>query len=136
MFLEWNDIYSVNIKEIDSQHKNLFSLINKVQFSDKDKPNTKEEINKILDEMNDYAIYHFDTEEKYFKQFNYPKEEEHNGRHREYRDLVKKITEELNTKSIEENISEISNFLKKWWLGHIQNEDMQYSDFLNKNGLY
>ena len=66
MFLEWNDIYSVNIKEIDSQHKNLFSLINKVQFSDKDKPNTKEEINKILDEMNDYAIYHFDTEEKYF----------------------------------------------------------------------
>ena len=43
MILKWKDIYSVNIKEIDEQHKKLFSLANNVL-------KIKEEVKKEVEE--------------------------------------------------------------------------------------
>lgn len=133
MFLNWENIYSVNVKEIDDQHKKLFSLINEVH-SLEEKNNL--EIKKIIKEMIEYSVYHFDTEEKYFEKYGYPFEEEHEKMHEMYKDAIKKIEENFDNQSTKENILNISNFLKNWWLNHIQKEDIKYSTFFNKKGLY
>ena len=66
--IKWNDKYSVNISLIDEQHKKLFELINKANIVEKFSNNSKG-IMGILDQMTEYALKHFETEEHYMKEF-------------------------------------------------------------------
>ena len=66
--IEWNDKYSVNISLIDEQHKKLFEIINKAVIAKKHRNVTKNVLG-ILDEMTEYALKHFETEEHYTKEF-------------------------------------------------------------------
>ena len=63
---EWKENFSVNIKNIDDQHRELFRIGNSLYniISIKDGIDRYDEIMKELYEMKDYAIYHFDYEEK------------------------------------------------------------------------
>ena len=68
--IDWDEKFSVNVKEIDDEHKNLFLLFNKLQ----DGINTgksNEELEQALSELIDYTILHFTTEEKLMQQFSY-----------------------------------------------------------------
>ncbi|HAT73704.1 MAG: Hemerythrin-like protein metal-binding protein [Candidatus Moranbacteria bacterium GW2011_GWF2_36_839] len=130
MILTWQPIYSVNVVEIDEQHKKLFGILNNF-FGVIDKEDKN--IENILEELKKYAQYHFDTEEKYFKKFNYPETENHIKMHQFY---VEKIAEFEKRKSDEKISLELRDFLKNWWLGYIQNADQKYSDFFNQKGLY
>lgn len=134
MFFKWQPIYSVNVKEIDEQHKKIFKIINRVQEIKKDF--SKEDKMKVISELKEYGEYHLNTEEKFFKKFDYPDKDFHVTQHNEYRKKIKEF-EEMCAKSDEpKKIGELSNFLKDWWLNHIQNTDQQYSDYFNQKGLY
>ena len=61
-FIEWNEKYSVHIEEIDSQHKKIFSIINRLHSALKARKG-KKVIGNLLDELVDYTYYHFATEE-------------------------------------------------------------------------
>jgi hemerythrin-like metal-binding protein len=61
----WSDELSVNIEEIDKQHKKLIDVIN-VLFNAMIEGKTQNIIDTIIDDLIDYAKYHFSTEEKYF----------------------------------------------------------------------
>ena len=69
MFIKWNPIYSVNVKEIDDQHKQIVTLINSVHDA---KINSIEEckncVSKFVQELKKHSVIHFRTEEKYFQQ--------------------------------------------------------------------
>ena len=56
--------------EIDEQHKKILMIINNLSdlFAEK-KHQDSDEISKIIKKLADYAIYHFQTEEKYFQDF-------------------------------------------------------------------
>jgi hemerythrin len=59
---EWKNEYSLGHTLIDQQHKQLFVLANSVyniSISDKN----RNDLEKILHELKDYTIYHFQTEE-------------------------------------------------------------------------
>ena len=51
MFIEWNSINSVNVKEIDIQHKILISIINRLD--DVKNTGNLEAIRGFLDELKD-----------------------------------------------------------------------------------
>ena len=67
---KWKEDFSVNIKTIDEQHQELFRIGNSLYniISIKGGIDRYDEIMKILYEMRDYAIYHFDYEEKLMKE--------------------------------------------------------------------
>ena len=133
MFLTWQSIYSVNIKEIDEQRQKIFNIINKL-FEIKN-GESQENINSAVKELKDYGSYHLGTEEKYFEKFNYPDKEFHIAQHNNYRKKVLEFEVRINKSDDNVIVKELTNFLKDWWLNHIQNTDQQYSNFFNLKGL-
>jgi len=133
-FIEWNETLSVNISEIDEQHKKLINIINNLHDSI-DKGISFNEQLYIIQNLVDYAKTHFATEEKYMMQFNFPEY----GFHRSHHDFFRKKIDDFFKKLIDtkENISvEILGFLKSWLINHIIGIDKKYTSFFHNNGLF
>ena len=62
-FLDWESKYEINVVEVDNQHKKLFTILNNLHES-LCKGGEKAEQAKLLDELIDYTVDHFSTEEK------------------------------------------------------------------------
>lgn len=131
--IEWDDSYSVNVNLIDRQHQKLFEYANKYQEAVQ---NDKSEgaLRKLLDDLAEYAIVHFNIEERYFTQFTYEGAEEHKHEHKiltaKIKDLYSKVKAGV---SIEED--EVSKFLKIWLETHIKGTDHKYIECFKKGGL-
>ena len=65
--MEWKSKYSVNIPEIDAQHKTLVGIINELQIL-KSGQMTPDHFEIALNKLINYSNIHFATEEYYFKQ--------------------------------------------------------------------
>ncbi|MCF7866199.1 bacteriohemerythrin [Candidatus Woesearchaeota archaeon] len=131
--IEWKKEYSVNVKEIDEQHKKLIKIINKLNESINN--GTAEDIlAQILFEMEDYTIYHFRFEEQKFKEYEYEQNKIHRAQHKFFENTLKTYKKEyaLGNKLV---INETLEFLKNWLLNHIQGSDKLYSECFNKHGL-
>jgi hemerythrin len=129
----WSNDFSVRVNEIDQQHQKLVLLINRLHEA-MSHGNGSKVIFEILDEMTQYAVYHFNTEEKYFEKYNFKGAESHIQSHA---DFVKKVSTFV--KSFKEGkvtlTLEVMQFLSDWLQDHILGEDMEYSDCFVENGL-
>ncbi len=131
--IEWNDKYSVNISLIDEQHKKLFEIINKAIIATKHSKVTKDVLG-ILDEMTEYALKHFEIEERYMKEFNFPEYLTHRKEHIDFTNN----TIDYKNKVVGGDfqiINEILEYLKQWLVNHIQVTDKKYIGCFKKNGL-
>lgn len=132
-FITWNDSLSVKIDSMDEQHKKLIEMINNF-YDNVSKRSNDELISSLVKGMKTYTIMHFTTEERYMKQFNYPKYEQHKKEHDAFISKVNDLEQKL--KSGKAILSfEITNFLKDWIKKHIQEEDKQYTSLFLKNDL-
>ena len=75
----WNDSLSVNVAEIDQQHRKLIAMINELNDAMKIGKG-KDVLGGIVNSLISYTATHFKTEEKYFAQFGYPDTEDHKKR--------------------------------------------------------
>ncbi|HVN95096.1 MAG TPA: bacteriohemerythrin [Syntrophorhabdaceae bacterium] len=131
--LEWNEKLRVDIREIDEQHKRLVDLINRLHDAMKTGQG-KAVLGGTLTELFDYTDYHFGTEEKYFRQYQYPSLVVHKSAH----DLFRSRVAELKAKAVEIDSMvtiETMNFLKDWLYDHILGSDQKYAPFLKTKGL-
>lgn len=136
ILIPWDEKFLLGISKIDEQHQKMLAIINQLfSIFDTDKQNDQKEIDTIIQEMADYAIYHFTTEEKYFKLFNYPKTAEHIEIHNQYRNKIKDWQDRYNASKDKLVFFEISNFLQDWWTWHINNTDRAYVPYLKANGV-
>jgi len=131
--IEWNDKYSVNISLIDEQHKKLFEIINKAIVAKKHCKATKDVL-EILDEMTEYALKHFETEERYMKEFNFPEYKTHRKEHIDFTNNAIDYKNRVIGGDFQ-IINEIFEYLKQWLVNHIQVTDKKYTDCFKKNGL-
>ena len=129
--MKWDETFSVNHKEIDSQHKKLFELIDSFHSNLDTQQGTKPVLTAI-NEMKKYAANHFSFEEKYMQQIKFPGIKNHLMRHVEF---VKKVID-LENKLKEGKIvlpSEIGKFLSDWIVNHIKFEDKRYAFHADDN---
>lgn len=132
--ITWSDELNVNIKIIDQQHKKLIDLLNSL-FLSMLEGQAQSLINKIVDELINYAEYHFETEEKYFEEYEYPGAHSHKIQHSYYKDEILNFkTDLMHGKSTVP--VDVFNFLKDWLKEHIMNSDKKYSKYLNSKGVY
>jgi hemerythrin-like metal-binding protein len=134
--IEWRDEFKLGISEIDAQHQRILALINELYSLFDDKKYAEEgKLDQVIEELADYAVYHFSTEEKYFQLFGYEAAPEHIKIHEQYK---AKITEWRQRYEKDKNTAiffEISEFLQNWWTWHINNTDRAYVPFLQANGV-
>jgi len=134
--IPWENKFELGIVEIDEQHKTMLAIINKLYdlFEDK-KHEDQAEIDKVVKEMADYAIYHFATEEKYFVMFGYENMESHIKIHDQYRAKIEEWRNIYDSNKDKKIFFEISNFLQDWWTWHINNTDREYVPFMKANKI-
>ena len=131
-YIEWNSNISVNIMEIDNQHKKLIEVINELHDS-MIKGKSKDILNGLLNDLTNYTVEHFGLEEYYMDKFNYINSSIHK---KEHKDFIKKVAEYHNDlKNGKFLLSvQVMNFLKDWLINHIQGSDKKYSEFFIEKG--
>lgn len=131
-FMEWNDSFSVNVAEIDEQHRKLIEMVN--TFYDSIVEDKKAAFGDLLGSLNEYASYHFSTEEKYMDRFNYPETEAHKKEHELFAAKALDVKKRFEEGSLVVSL-EISAFLRDWIADHVLGTDKKYSQYFNDNGL-
>ena len=130
VYFLWNDDYSVGIDEIDDQHKKIFSMLNNLY--DAFMLNKHHEmINDIINEMVDYSIYHFKTEEKYFEKFQYTDRVDHIFEHKQFIEAANNFKKKSNSTIT----FKVINFLTDWLKNHVMVSDKGYVKCFKDNGL-
>lgn len=138
MSFKWKDSYSINIAEIDEQHKKLFEIGDRVYdivLLDDDYDHY-DEIVEIIEELRDYTIYHFEYEEKMLQKHGYNELEFQHFQHSFFVKRLEKIVSKDIDEDQKETTKEIIEFLADWITNHILQSDMKYSHFLNAKGIY
>ncbi|MCF6464466.1 bacteriohemerythrin [Clostridium sp. Cult2] len=135
---KWKEDFSVNINDIDEQHKELFRIGNYLYeiVSIKDGIDRYDEILEGRHKLMDYAVYHFSFEEKMMKDNGYPKLQQHKRQHDSFISKVKSIDEEEIDERQKKIGMDLIIFVANWIENHILKTDMEYKEFLNNKGIY
>lgn len=137
MYFEWKDIYSVNVEEIDKQHKKMFEIGEKVSdlVMANDEYDHYDEIMTILEELKEYTLYHFDYEEKLMEKYGYTELDTHKIEHIF---MIKKL-QKMQGKDIDKDQKDATvnliAFVSDWITGHILKTDMKYREYFNGRGI-
>ena len=131
--ITWNDSLSVNVAEIDRQHKKLIDMINELNDAMK-VGKGKEVLGKIVSGLVSYTVTHFKTEERYFDQLGYPETNSHKKEHAAFVERATDLKKKFETRNLLLTI-EVMDFLSDWLRGHIMGTDKKYSGFFNENGV-
>ena len=130
--IAWDEKYRLNVKEIDDEHKNLFSLFNRLQegiIIGK----SRDELGTALLELIDNTILHFASEEKLLQQFSYIGFVEHKRAHDDLIAEAKELQEKFFQGKIELS-DKVSVFLTDWLTDHILDMDKKYAPLFKSKG--
>lgn len=131
--INWDESYSVNIKKIDEQHKELVKLVNELHDA-MSQGAANDVLSKVLNSLVDYTIIHFNTEEELFKSYNYPDAQNHKTEHdkltQQVKDFQGKFRDGKSTITYE-----LMDFLSDWLINHILDSDKKYSSYLKSRGV-
>lgn len=131
-YLPWKDEYRTGIKSVDSQHQQLFQIINDLIGAIHDTNSSKEVLNKAIQKMTEYAEFHFKHEEEIFRAYQYPSADDHHQKHELFKKTVQDLFEKNQTQEMMKTA--VLAILKDWWLKHILVEDMTYAPFIKSKG--
>lgn len=134
----WDDNFNTGLAKVDEQHRRLVELLNllasHVAFQT-DIP----QLRKIFDDLSDYAVYHFQTEEAIWHVFfaDDPSESEHREKHASFINEIERLKAEQATKSDAQVLEETLDFLGRWLASHILESDryMAYTVLALQEGM-
>ncbi len=123
----------MGVVEIDHQHQRMFTVIN--ELLDAINTNTTEEsLANIIESLVKYKVFHFATEEKYFKEFNYEETDQHTAKHKEFNDKLVFMKEKYPAYTIDFAF-DLVDFLEDWLIEHLMVVDQRYRTCFAEHGL-
>ena len=127
----WSDLYSLDNKELDGEHRKLISIYNEmVEYMEMEKPT--DELARLLSELTDYSLIHFNNEDNYMKQIKYPLYTKHISYHRQYIYKVAMFNVELMSPTPPDP-GKILRFINQWWKVHILKHDKLFEEYKKTN---
>ncbi|WP_456412445.1 bacteriohemerythrin [Thiolapillus sp.] len=128
--LIWDNTLSVQIQEIDEDHRRLVDLFNLLSHSvmEGDAPNY---IQALMDELINCTIWHFSHEERLMLKYGYEGLGEHKKEHQELIESIKALQRRSLQESKPFTSSDIK-FLEHWLTGHILGADMDLGEYLGQ----
>lgn len=124
----WSSDYSVGLKLIDEQHKELIKLTLELSAGKKNQL-AQEQIKDILTRLVTYINVHFTTEEELLRIYEYPAYDAHKNSHRAFADKVASLMKNFEAGEMD-LMRLVTDFLELWVSTHIQQEDKQWSLFI------
>ena len=127
----WNDSYLLGIPMIDNQHKNFFVILDNLETLNQKQE--KSEMHSLINELQNYVIYHFKTEEDLMVKSQSPNIDLHVMEHELFRKKLEEFHHSYYNNN-EELLNEMISFMRKWLIIHISGTDAEYADSI-KNTL-
>jgi hemerythrin len=129
----WSATYSVGIKLIDDQHKELFKLVNDMynHVSNDDEDVERAYFKSVIRQVVDYIKKHFATEEKIMKMTKYNDYAKHKLAHDFFILSVVNMVQKFD-EGKKVPLNTLTHFIKDWILTHIAIMDKQSFTYLTK----
>jgi hemerythrin len=124
---DWKQDYVLGVQIIDEQHQKLFEIGERAYqlLRDKFRIDKYDEVVRIIAELKDYTIFHFNTEEEYMMSIGYKKFLSHKVYHNDFIDTINNVDLDKIDKNQDEYIMELLSFVAKWIQEHILQKDKQ-----------
>ena len=126
--LMWDIALSVQIEEVDDDHRKLVELFNMLGHSLQD-GETIDYIQAVLEELISFTVWHFRHEERLMLKYGYTGLAEHQAEHNELIDSARKLQQGFVQDGKPLTEDDII-FLEHWLTGHILGADMEMSAYL------
>lgn len=123
--LVWNEGMSVGIDAIDDDHKKIIAILSKLVAS-KDSKASEEIVEQTFTELELYISQHFSKEEALLEKIDYKELAEHKKSHQAFISKVSQLKVQWLAEHSAEVRNEIIEYLQKWLLEHILQEDLDY----------
>ncbi len=125
----WDDNFNTGIALIDEQHRQLANMLNKLSNYMAYQSDLSG-LNAIFDGLAEYAVYHFESEEKIWEQhfqqqalYGDPLLADHIEGHNRFTLAVREMRHSKDSKPIEMLAAEVLDFLTRWLVSHILETD-------------
>ena len=126
----WDKSYELGFPEIDNQHKKLICIANALyDIATVGGPNLKRDMELVLKSLTEYTVYHFESEEKFQKQYGYTGYNMHKLAHNQFVQEVQHQISKLNTESQDEALR-FYDYIANWVLMHIAKADKLWAVYV------
>jgi len=122
----------IGVAKIDEQHGEFVRTINNFMEMGP-QAFSKEERQRILDWLGDYAVKHFADEEELQIQCNYPNYETHKTQHQDF--IAKLLNMKKKTPAEGATVSftlDLMRFVTNWIIKHIKSSDVAFGKYYNE----
>ncbi len=131
--ITWGPKLEIGIGIIDSQHRRLVDLINKLDEAT-EKGRGSDVVGETLEGLIDYTHTHFRTEQELLKEHNYEDYDLHCREHRIFTDQIEIYRDRLDAGSLRIS-SNVMAYMRGWLLTHIGSSDRAYIRTLKDAGV-
>lgn len=111
----WKENFKIGIETIDRQHQELIDLLDRCT---KKSIASRDEFERLFNEMKTYADIHFETEEKLMLALSYPERAEHQKQHRLFEENLGLLEAEIENWE-KSTVITLTSLLRDWFIQHI-----------------
>jgi hemerythrin len=133
-YFEWNDTYSDQIREIDSQHKKLVAILNDL-IEAMYAGHGCGALERVLNDLIRCTRTHFAFQERLMAEYGYPEYLSHKQVHAKMAAKVRDLKWQYEV-GILFNAVQICNFLKTCLARHIMETDKKFAAFMKHQGWH
>jgi hemerythrin len=127
--MKWSEEYLIGIPVIDAQHKRLFELIKELANAINEGRDERE-LTEILQVLDQYKTRHFQLEEKYMLESNYPGLAEQQEAHRYFGKRFGELLRMLASNETEKDTGNtIKEELSQWLTEHVTGLDVKFGKY-------
>lgn len=129
--VSWNKELETGIEILDEQHRSFLIKSNKFVIKSLSL-NGAEAALEELEYLKDYLFYHFQTEESFMVDSEYPEYGDHQAEHKRLEFQVKEMSillEEIGNDDRQEALERFSGFINEWVVNHIMNLDLKFAKY-------
>jgi len=126
----WGDVLSVEVDEIDEDHRKLVNIFNILNHSVTE-GESPDYLAAVLEELINCTVWHFSHEERLMLKYGYGEIEEHKAEHRELIKSAKKLQQEI-LHAGKPVADEDIEYLERWLTEHILTADMRLGSYLSQ----
>ena len=127
--MQWEKTYEIGIPVVDSQHKRLFELVRELDQALQSGLRPRA-IRDLLVALDQYKTRHFQIEERYMEETDYPGLAEQQQAHAFFTERFSRLQDDFDQAGLTPAlVSSIQQELAEWLKAHVTGLDMQFGTY-------